>query len=271
MELVEGPTLAERLERGRILIPEALAIAKQIAEALEYAHEKGIVHRDLKPANVKLRPDGVVKVLDFGLAKAIDPKEAPTATATGAGVIMGTPAYMAPEQAAGLPVDRRADIWAFGLVLFELLAGHQVYARKTTLETLAAVAGDDPPWNKCCRHGDAPPLRSAGWAAALPGPRYKEPAARCRRSTNRHSELGKGTGGDGRRCGAAGSFYNAPKTFPGGSWRRCCPIAGCRRLVACENPSTPDAGVEASSTDHQYDREPSGQPGHFPRWQVPGL
>jgi Tol biopolymer transport system component len=148
MELVEGPTLAERMERGRIPVPEALAIAKQIAEALEYAHEKGIVHRDLKPANVKLRPDGVVKVLDFGLAKAIDPKEAPTATATGAGVVMGTPAYMAPEQAAGLPVDRRADIWAFGLVLFEMLAGHQVYARKTTLETLAAVAEDDPPWNK---------------------------------------------------------------------------------------------------------------------------
>jgi Tol biopolymer transport system component len=148
MELVEGPTLAERMERGRIPVPEALAIAKQIAEALEYAHEKGIVHRDLKPANVKLRPDGVVKVLDFGLAKAIDPKEAPTATATGAGVVMGTPAYMAPEQAAGLQVDRRADIWAFGVVLFEMLAGHQVYARKTTLETLAAVAEDDPPWNK---------------------------------------------------------------------------------------------------------------------------
>jgi len=148
MELVEGPTLAERMERGRIPVPEALAIARQIAEALEYAHEKGIVHRDLKPANVKLRPDGVVKVLDFGLAKAIDPKQAPTATATGAGVIMGTPAYMAPEQAAGLPVDRRADIWAFGVVLFEMLAGHHVYARKTTLETLAAVAGDDPPWNK---------------------------------------------------------------------------------------------------------------------------
>jgi serine/threonine protein kinase/Tol biopolymer transport system component len=148
MELVEGPTLADRLERGRIPVPEALAIAKQIAEALEYAHEKGIVHRDLKPANVKLRPDGVVKVLDFGLAKAIDPKEAPTATATGAGVVMGTPAYMAPEQAAGLPVDRRADVWAFGVVLFEMLAGRQVYARKTSLETLAAVARDEPPWDK---------------------------------------------------------------------------------------------------------------------------
>jgi eukaryotic-like serine/threonine-protein kinase len=148
MELVEGPTLAECMERGRIPVPEALAIARQIAEALEYAHEKGIVHRDLKPANVKLRPDGVVKVLDFGLAKDVNPREAPTATATGAGGIMGTPAYMAPEQAAGLQVDRRADIWAFGVVLFEMLAGHQAYARKTTLETLAAVARDDPPWDK---------------------------------------------------------------------------------------------------------------------------
>jgi len=148
MELVEGPTLAERMARGRMPIPEALAIARQIAEALEYAHEKGVVHRDLKPANVKLRPDGVVKVLDFGLAKAIETKEAPAETATRAGVIMGTPAYMAPEQAAGLPVDRRADIWAFGVVLFEMLAGRKIYSRKTTLETLAAVAKDEPPWDE---------------------------------------------------------------------------------------------------------------------------
>jgi Tol biopolymer transport system component len=150
MEMVEGPTLAERMARGRIPLPDSLAIAQQIAEALEYAHEKGIVHRDLKPANVKLRPDGVVKVLDFGLAKAIDPKEATAATetATRAGVIMGTPAYMAPEQAVGLRVDRRADIWAFGVVLFEMLAGRRIYSRKTILETLAAVAKDEPPWDE---------------------------------------------------------------------------------------------------------------------------
>ncbi len=148
MELVEGPTLAERMARGKVPIAEALAIARQIAEALEYAHEKGIVHRDLKPANVKLRADGMVKVLDFGLAKAVASKEMPPATATHAGAIMGTPAYMAPEQAAGLPVDRRTDIWAFGVVLFEMLAGRQVYARKTTLETLAAVARDEPQWHE---------------------------------------------------------------------------------------------------------------------------
>src|SRR5277367_4114548 len=107
MELVEGPTLAERIARKRIPVKEALAIAGQIAEALEYAHEKGIIHRDLKPANVKLRPDGVVKVLDFGLAKAVDTGEEPAATDTRTGMIVGTPAYMAPEQAAGTTVDRR--------------------------------------------------------------------------------------------------------------------------------------------------------------------
>ena len=148
MELVEGPTLAERIARKRIPVKEALAIARQIAEALEYAHEKGIVHRDLKPANVKLRPDGVVKVLDFGLAKPAISDDAPASTGTRAGVVVGTPAYMPPEQAAGLPVDRRADIWAFGVVLFEMLSGRQIYTRKTTLETLAAVARDEPRWNE---------------------------------------------------------------------------------------------------------------------------
>jgi len=148
MELVEGPTLAERMARGRIPVAETLAIAGQVVEAVEYAHEQGIVHRDLKPANVKLRPDGAIKVLDFGLAKAADVKEMPAATATHTGVVMGTPAYMAPEQAAGLPVDRRADIWAFGVLLFEMLAGRRIYARRTALETLAAVARDEPPWDQ---------------------------------------------------------------------------------------------------------------------------
>src|ERR1019366_1846318 len=124
MELVEGPTLAERIKQGAVPLDEALAIAKQTTEALEAAHEKGILHRDLKPGNIKSRPDGTVKVLDFGLAKMTEPAEAggraensPTLTAdaaTRAGVILGTPAYMSPEQARGKPVDKRADIWAFG-------------------------------------------------------------------------------------------------------------------------------------------------------------
>src|SRR5688572_9940510 len=132
MELVDGATLEERIRRGAMPIAEALGIAKQIAEALEAAHERGIVHRDLKPANVKVRADGVVKVLDFGIAKAMEPAAGPSPDAsrsptittpamTRAGMILGTPAYMAPEQASGNPVDRRADIWALGCVLYEML------------------------------------------------------------------------------------------------------------------------------------------------------
>ena len=126
LELVEGPTLADRIRQGPIPLDEALPIAKQIAEALEAAHEAGVIHRDLKPANIKVREDGTVKVLDFGLAKALDPNpeadpsQSPTLTAaaTQMGVIMGTAAYMSPEQARGKPVDKRADIWAFGAVLY---------------------------------------------------------------------------------------------------------------------------------------------------------
>src|SRR5215210_8827399 len=135
MELVEGPTLAERIAGGPLPLDETLSVARQLAAALEAAHEQGIIHRDLKPANIKLRPDGTVKVLDFGLAKAMEPDTpasgrslAPTITSpamTQRGVILGTAAYMSPEQARGKPVDRRADIWAFGCVLFEMIAGRR--------------------------------------------------------------------------------------------------------------------------------------------------
>jgi Tol biopolymer transport system component len=150
MELVEGPTLAERLEAGPLPFKESLSFALQIAQALEEAHEKGIVHRDLKPQNVKLTPEGKVKVLDFGLAKALaaDPSSSqasaalsPTITSAGtaAGVILGTAAYMSPEQAKGRPVDRRADIWAFGVVLFEMLTGRTLFSAETVPETLGAI------------------------------------------------------------------------------------------------------------------------------------
>jgi len=151
MELVEGATLADRLVRGRLPVDEAIPIAKQIAEALEAAHEQGIIHRDLKPANIKVREDGTVKVLDFGLAKALDPagpsssasaSMSPTITSpamTEKGVILGTAAYMAPEQARGRAVDKRADIWAFGVVLYEMLAGEPLFADESMVDTLSAV------------------------------------------------------------------------------------------------------------------------------------
>ena len=155
LELVEGPTLADRIAQGAIPLEEALAIARQIVEALEAAHEAGVVHRDLKPANVKVREDGTVKVLDFGLAKALgdgrqgDPSESPTLTtaATRAGVIMGTAAYMSPEQAKGKRVDKRADVWAFGAVLFEMLTGQRPFAGEDISETLARVLMKEPDWS----------------------------------------------------------------------------------------------------------------------------
>jgi eukaryotic-like serine/threonine-protein kinase len=154
MELVPGETLAERIKRyGAVPVEEALAIAKQIAEALEAAHEKGIIHRDLKPANVKVTPEGKVKVLDFGLAKAFegdstneDMGNSPTLSraATMQGVILGTAAYMSPEQARGRAVDKRTDIWAFGCVLYELLTGKQAFHGENTTEILAAVVKSEP-------------------------------------------------------------------------------------------------------------------------------
>ncbi|HEX7253382.1 MAG TPA: protein kinase, partial [Thermoanaerobaculia bacterium] len=148
LELVEGETLAERLARGPLPMDEGLSIAHQIAEALEAAHERGIVHRDLKPANVKLTPDGKVKVLDFGLAKALagdssspDVSTSPTITAaaTQAGVVIGTAAYMSPEQARGRSVDKRADIWAYGATLWEMLTGRRLFEGETVSDVLAAV------------------------------------------------------------------------------------------------------------------------------------
>ena len=157
MELVEGPTLADRVAKGAIPLDEAMPIAKQIAEALEAAHEQGIIHRDLKPANIKVREDGTVKVLDFGLAKAMESSGAMAASAsmlptittpamTQAGIILGTAAYMSPEQARGKTVDRRADIWAFGCVFYEMLTGRRAFEGETISDVLAKVIERDPDW-----------------------------------------------------------------------------------------------------------------------------
>jgi eukaryotic-like serine/threonine-protein kinase len=156
MELVEGDDLSERIARGPIPLDEALRVAKQIAEALESAHEQGIIHRDLKPANIKVRDDGTVKVLDFGLAKAMEPvgtasnAHSPTITTpammTGVGVILGTAAYMSPEQARGKVVDKRTDVWAFGCVLFEMLAGQRTFQGDLISDVLASVLKTEPNW-----------------------------------------------------------------------------------------------------------------------------
>jgi serine/threonine protein kinase len=160
MELVDGPTLADRIAQGPIPVDEALPIARQIAEALEAAHEQGIIHRDLKPANVKLRSDGTVKVLDFGLAKPRTfgadtvgddgPLNSPTITSpamTAIGVILGTAAYMSPEQAKGRAADKRSDVWAFGCILYEMFTGKRTFAGDDVADTMASVLRDEPDWN----------------------------------------------------------------------------------------------------------------------------
>jgi eukaryotic-like serine/threonine-protein kinase len=204
MELVEGPTLSERITRGPIPLDEALDIARQIADGLEAAHDKGVVHRDLKPGNIKITPSGAVKLLDFGLAKADGPwttsasvEDAPTLTvaSTGAGVILGTAAYMAPEQARGRNVDKRADIWAFGVILYEMLTGEHMFEGETVTDVLASVVRQDPDLNKvpakvrpllerCLAKDPKRRLRDAGDAMLLlDAPATTTAAAPARRTT----------------------------------------------------------------------------------------
>jgi Tol biopolymer transport system component len=172
MELVDGPTIAERLLGGPVPVDEAICIARELIDGLDYAHEHGVVHRDLKPANLKLTPDGHLKILDFGLAKALDTATAtrpgapgqsmsPTITSpafTQAGVILGTAAYMSPEQARGQPVDKRSDIWAFGCVVYEMLTGVRAFAGETISDTLAALLTREPDWSRLPA-ATPPPLR----------------------------------------------------------------------------------------------------------------
>jgi len=163
MELVDGPTLADRIGQGPIPVDEALVIARQIAEALEAAHDRGVIHRDLKPANVKLTADGAVKVLDFGLAKLIEPATANSSTgaaspltlsptlsvqATYAGVLLGTAAYVSPEQARGRTVDHRADVWAFGCVVYEMLTAERPFGGDDLAETIGAVIHKAVDWSR---------------------------------------------------------------------------------------------------------------------------
>ena len=233
LELVDGPTLADRIALGPIPLEEALTIARQIAEALEAAHEKGIIHRDLKPANIKIARNGVVKVLDFGLAKVWDgaPQSdlsaSPRLTATDVGerTILGTPAYMSPEQARGQSLDRRTDIWSFGCVLYEMLTGRAPFAGDTISDTLAAILEREPDWKVLPR--DTP----ASIRALLKQCLEKDPTRRLQNIAD--------AGALSSKCSAGGS--------PGRSrrWRqqrlrrwRLAPVCGgARRLARLRAPS----------------------------------
>ena len=183
LELVEGPTLADRIKRGPIPLDEALPIAKQIAVALEAAHEAGVIHRDLKPANIKVRDDGTAKVLDFGLAKGFarvgdvgDLSQTTTVThaATQAGVILGTAPYMSPEQVRGTQLDKRTDVWAFGCVLYEMLSGRRAFDAETMPDALARVLDREPDWEAL------PPSTPPRIAELVRRCLRKEPARRLR-------------------------------------------------------------------------------------------
>ena len=219
LELVGGPTLADRIAQGAIPVEDALPIARQIAEALEAAHEAGVIHRDLKPANIKVREDGTVKVLDFGLAKALDPTSASatadpsnsptlTAAATQMGAIIGTAAYMSPEQAKGRPVGRGADVWAFGAVLYEMLTGRRAFEGEAVSETLAAVIRDDPDWTAL--PDDVP----AGLLQTLRLCLHKDADGRLRDIGAVRLVLG------GAFETQAGAEHGAAVTAPAAAWRR---------------------------------------------------
>ena len=250
MELVEGEDLSQRIARGPIPLAEALPIARQIADALDAAHERGIVHRDLKPANIKVREDGTVKVLDFGLAKAVaavaqgfspadtSPKgldhdrNSPTFTSpamTGMGVILGTAAYMSPEQAKGKPVDRRADIWAFGVVLYEMLTGRSAFAGESMTEVLGAVVLKDPDWTQL------PPATPSRVRELLRRCLEKDPKRRLRDIADAAYEL---TAADGP--------VSPP---PIASTRRVWIVGGLFLLLGAALASLVAVGLRSSTTD----------------------
>jgi Tol biopolymer transport system component len=208
LELVEGETLAERIQGGPVAVPEAIAIARQIADALDIAHEKGIVHRDLKPANIKITPDGVVKVLDFGLAKSAmgeSPSTTMTVGGTQEGTILGTAAYMSPEQARGNAVDKRTDIWAFGCVVYEMLTGRAPFSGETVSDTIAAILGREPDWDAL--PSTTPPLIARLLQRAL----EKEPKQRLRDIADARIDLDEASG--------AGKVERSIDVPPPAGWR----------------------------------------------------
>jgi Tol biopolymer transport system component len=277
LELVDGPTLADRIAHGAIPIGEALPIAAQVADALEAAHEQGIIHRDLKPANIKVREDGTVKVLDFGLAKAFDPSpstgsdpmNSPTISlhATHVGVILGTAAYMSPEQAKGRAVDRRADLWAFGAVLYEMLTGRRAFGGDEVSEILARVLMEEPDWNALPARTPLPIRRLLRRCLEKDRKRRLDSAAAARFEVE-------------EAMTAAGENANSAADS-GAAWRRALPWAltgasavalalvllfgGLRRNVASTAPIRVHVGLGAEATLATVDRgsaailSPNGQ------------
>ena len=265
MELVEGEDLAERIAKGPIPVDEALPLARQIAEALEAAHEIGVIHRDLKPANIKLRPDGTIKVLDFGLAKAVnpdsssgvDPMQSPTLTAhaTGIGMILGTAAYMAPEQARGKVVDRRADVWAFGCVLYEMLAGRRTFASDDVTDTLTAVLRDPRSGAPCRRRRRRRCGRSspAAWTKTETAPARHWRSARALRERARarrrlrprwHLRPRRRHVADGRSSGQP-LHYSPPWSS---AWGHTWPISNGPRAFPRSRSSTSCSGRKAAAS-----------------------
>ncbi len=261
MELVEGPTLAESLLREAFPVEEALAVARQVARALEYAHEKGIVHRDLKPANIKVAAGGRVKVLDFGLAKALE--EGPSglsdsltqSIATKAGAILGTPAYMPPEQARGKPVDRRADIWAFGCILFELLTGRRAVGGASLPDTLVHVLSSEPEWDalpfatparirellrRCLQKDPDQRLQHAGDARVQIEEQLQAPAGAPRQHT-----LAKGTRRQAILWGAIVAAIILG-LFVGSFWRKPAPASRAPRRLVIALPAAEPLDITGS-------------------------
>jgi serine/threonine protein kinase len=262
MELIEGPTLADRVAQGAIPIDEALPIARQIAEALDAAHEEGIVHRDLKPANVKVRLDGTVKVLDFGLAKAMEPAGVPAAGSlaptmttpvmTQAGMLLGTAAYMSPEQARGKPVDKRADIWAFGCVVYEMLTGRTAFAGETVSDVIASILQKEPDWSRLPASTPAPVQR------LLRRCLQKEARHRLRDSADARLELDDAISGAGEI-----QAIEAPRRT---RWSLVLPAAAIaasarHRAPDLESRRAPDGGLRGEPAAHHGLRRHGGATG----------
>jgi eukaryotic-like serine/threonine-protein kinase len=252
MELIDGPTLADRIAQGALAVDESLPIARQIAEALEAAHERGIIHRDLKPANIKVRADGVVKVLDFGLAKAMEPTSAisagtsmsPTITTpamTHSGMILGTVAYMSPEQARGKTADRRADVWAFGAVLFEMLTGRRAFPGEDITDTIVSVVSKEPDWRTL------PAATPAGLRRLLVRSLKKDPRARSQAIGDARVQIEELLNGAPDETLAVPGVPSAvPAAGPRSAWSRALPWS----LAAPDSP-----GLTAGPDDIFVDAE----------------